>query len=141
MGSVIADSAIESWISNGLACVICPAWGSFSAYIQLPRRSVKVLISAYPADPVVYPGGRVITYGPDSAGWIGIDTNQAGDYWAPDDLMGYMSEDAIRYANAIRKRFASKSNSRRWTLVDLRQEIEKVAFAVSRRGAMPPTSE
>lgn len=75
---------IRSWVAHGFRCALvrAPLWGAVNGYVQVPS------ITSAQAEQVEAHGG--ITYGPDSDGWIGLDTLHSGDIWpdSPEVLHG-----------------------------------------------------
>lgn len=116
----------EEWEAYGLKCRMAPGFSSLNGYVQIPPglfnpKAVERVLSAS--------GG--ITYGADDEGWVGFDTAHAGDYWAPDDLIGRLSEVGVQVANEMRDAFKSFPRRRRWTVELLKQETEQLAQQVA----------
>lgn len=120
------ENTTDEWTAYGLLCRIKPGFGALNGYVQIPRQ----LFSEETAQRVlaVHYG---ITYGPDDDGWVGFDTVHAGDYWAPDDLIGLVSDEHLKFANDFREIWKDAEHSRRWTKDLLKQETERLAQQVA----------
>lgn len=126
----LAAEAMEVWEHAGLRCAIVPNrhLGMFNGYVRLPEDHPG-RHGTYDQIDVDVHGG--LTYGPDPDGWVGFDTGHFGDFWAPDDLMGYLDESSMRYfgAGGI-GRYAARGEEplqRQWTIPRLRTEVEQLA--------------
>jgi hypothetical protein len=119
-------STIEEWEAYGLRCRARPGFGSINGYVQIPAE----LFSPETAEQVLTVHYSV-TYGPDDDGWVGFDTAHAGDYWAPDDLIKYVSEGEMQFVNEMREMSSRMSWGRRWTMERLKQETEQLAQQVA----------
>jgi hypothetical protein len=121
------DDKIEEWTAYGLLCRIKPGLMSLNGYVQIPRE----LFDRDTARRTLAVHGSA-NYGPDADGWVGFDTAHGGDHWAPDDLVGHLSDEALMFANELR-RIATRSTwgRRRWTMKLLREETERLAQQIA----------
>jgi hypothetical protein len=80
-------------VEDGIEWFTCraPVWDAVNGYARLPEghpwRGLSLQMEDYDKGPAIHGG---ITYGPDSAGWIGFDTAHSGDVWPgiPQSLVG-----------------------------------------------------
>jgi hypothetical protein len=131
----LVGEAIEVWEHAGLRCAIVPHphLGMFNGYVRLPEGHPGREGTYDDIDVEVHCG---LTFGPDDDGWVGFDTGHAGDYWAPDDLIGILDEASLRHFGAggiaghMRtqlRRFGPDPMERQWTIGALRAEVERLA--------------
>lgn len=118
---------VEEWEAYGLKCRIAPGLLGFCGYVQLPAR--LIFGDSNPQDVLEAHWG--VNYGPDEDGWIGFDTMHAGDYWAPDDLLGYIDEEMIPLAMRFIEINRHGPGGRRWTIAALKEATERVAQQVA----------
>jgi len=146
----LAGEAIEVWEHAGLRCAIVPnrQIGMFNGYVRLPEGDPRRSGKHDDLDMDVHGG---LTYGPDPAGWVGFDTGHAGDYWSPDDLIGYLDESVLRYfglggvAGHMQAKLRGAGHhdplANQWTIPRLRAEVEHLAEQLAADPRQPTTKE
>jgi hypothetical protein len=76
-------TALDGGVEAGIRWAICqaPLRGAVNGYAQMPdgHQWLTKSLQGEDYDLLTAPGG--ITYGPDSAGWVGFDTLHSGDLW------------------------------------------------------------
>lgn len=126
----IERDAIETWEHKGVRCVIRAGFCALNGYVRLPT-SMRDLWRSNDVAGDVLPAPGWITYGPDKDGFVGFDTAHFNDYWAPDDLIGLIDDEAMYTANMLRDTNSDSPYVRRWTRALLRQEVETLAEQVA----------
>jgi len=122
--------ALEDWTTEGVRCVIRPGYASLNGYVRLPEK-LRDWWANYGEANEVMSAHFGLTYGPDEDGWIGYDTAHYCDYWATDDLIGRIPDEALHLANTFSRINAQMPGARRWTLSMLRGETEVLAAQVA----------
>ncbi len=146
---------VERWQHAGLDCCICVGiFYCLDGFVRLPpghpdRKLAELadaIDEAAELNPSPFPlerghqhiavdvhGG--LTHGPDSDGWVGFDTGHALDYWNDDDLQAHLRKDDRIAAHMIGWRLERDGLGTRWTIQQLRDEVNRLAEQLAARAA------
>jgi hypothetical protein len=120
------DGALEVWEHRGIRCVmrVSPLIG-LNGYARIPPE-----VMPKDTDDVVTAHWG-ISYGPDEDGWVGFDTGHSGDWWAPDDVAGWMDDFHMQIAQRMWNRAKQLPWGRRWTREKVREHTEQIADQIA----------
>lgn len=135
----IAEDALEDWVSpSGVRCVVRAGGFSLCGYARLPDSLVGKCANYNEID-VALPYGVKLTYGPpDKPYWVGFDTGHAGETWAPDDLIGQLTEEGFKTAQELRRIYENQRAipSHRWTRQELHDATEVLGRHIAALAAL-----
>jgi len=121
-----SDRLIRAWTHEGIDCAMAqsPMLG-VNGYVKVPP---EVILPYDEYHDVALNAHGGITYGPDSAGWIGFDTGHAFDAWLDPDV----PEDRMTKLN---RKYGIPPDelseyTKVWTLEKMEEEVNRLAVQV-----------
>lgn len=129
--SIDSREHVKRWKHKGVECAIVSQPTHMNGYVKLPQ-SVDADYNDEMFDQIEVHGG--LTYGVDSAGWIGFDTAHAGDHWPDEEINNGLSQGDLKERESLQaigiSSFFEGYESGRWSLDRLIKEVEGLARQV-----------
>ena len=120
----------EEFEAYGIECKLVGGHMSINGYARIPEDNPLCRAPRHEIEPLIRVRGG-ITYGPDSEGWIGFDTNHAWDVWTQEEFESFGLHWSTHNQTVFKIVPEYHDDFVAWTVDRLREETVYLAYQVS----------